>query len=90
MRKIRLSVVFTVIIALVLVGAVFAQGSPPGSGWWSGEQIQNVGSGTASVQVTAYDSSGTTYTASSNVAQGGSTTCLLTSPACPMASRALP
>ena len=76
MRKIRLSVVFTVIIALVLVGAVFAQGSPPGSGWWSGEQIQNVGSGTASVQVTAYDSSGTTYTASSNVAQGGSTTFL--------------
>ena len=76
MRKIRISLVFTVIVALVLVGAVFAQGSPPGSGWWSGEQIQNVGSGTASVQVTAYSSTGTTYTASSNVAQGGSATFL--------------
>lgn len=77
MRKIRISLALTVIIALVLVGAVFAQSSPPGSGWWSGEQIQNVGSGTANIQVTAYDSSSTnTYTATANVAQGGSTTFL--------------
>jgi hypothetical protein len=76
MRKLRISLAFTIIMALVLVGAVFAQSSPPGSGWWSGEQIQNVGTGTANVQVTAYDSGGTTYTASANVAQGGSTTFL--------------
>ena len=75
MRKLRISLAFTIIMALVLVGAVFAQSSPPGSGWWSGEQIQNVGTGTANVQVT--DSSGNWGTCSTTVVvQTGSTSTL--------------
>ena len=76
MRKIRISVILTVLIALAIAGAVFAQDGPPGSGWWSGEQIQNVGTGSAAITVTAYDSSGTTYEASDTVAEGSSSTFL--------------
>jgi hypothetical protein len=77
MRKIRISVSLTVLIALAITGAVLAQGSPPGSGWWSGEQIQNVGTGPATVNVTAYNSNGDTYaTDPETVPEGGSTTFL--------------
>jgi hypothetical protein len=61
-----------VILALFLVAAmvfptmVGAQGDTlPGSGWWTGQQIQNVGTANATVVSTAYDSlSPNTYTAS--------------------------
>jgi hypothetical protein len=46
----------------VLVGAAFAQTDLPGSGWWSGEQVQNVGAASANVAITAFDSaSAATY-----------------------------
>ena len=77
MHKIRISVILTILTALAIVGAVFAQSSPPGSGWWSGEQIQNVGSGSGDITVTAYDSSGTTYaTDTTTLTEGESTTFL--------------
>jgi len=65
------------VLAAVLVSATvaFAQGALPGSGWWSGEQIQNVGSSDANVTVTAYDkSSSTTYNATTTIASGAAFT----------------
>lgn len=56
------------LVAAIFVVGVIAQGSLPGGGWWSGEQIQNVGNGPATINVTAYDSSsGATYAANSTL-----------------------
>lgn len=41
--------VLVLALLLVMVGIVSAQsGNLPGSGWWSGQQIQNVGTANAS------------------------------------------
>ena len=51
--------VLVLALLLVSVGAVSAQsGNLPGSGWWSGQQIQNVGTASTSVLFTAYDGQG--------------------------------
>lgn len=48
------------IFALVLtVGAVVAQTGLPGSGWWSGEMIQNVGTSDTEISIIAYDKNST-------------------------------
>lgn len=67
---------FSLIVLLTFVGTALASGTPPGSGWWSGEQIQNVSSSVADVMVTAYDSATppNTYTTSRSLNPGGSTT----------------
>ena len=69
---------FSLIVLLVFVGTALASGAPPGSGWWSGEQIQNVSSNTAEIIVTAYDSAdpSNTYTSSRMLDSGSSTTFL--------------
>lgn len=54
-RKIG-TIALTVALCIGFAATASASGSLPGSGWWSGEQVQNVGSSTASVTVTAYDS----------------------------------
>ena len=63
-----------VVIAILLVAATsaLAQGGLPGSGWWSGETIQNVGDADANIQVTAYGG-GSSYLASKVVAPGAFT-----------------
>ena len=54
--------VLVLALLLVSVGAVSAQsGNLPGSGWWSGQQIQNVGSASTSVLFTAYDEDGNDF-----------------------------
>jgi hypothetical protein len=78
--------VFSAIVVLVLVlalaGIAGAQGiqSLPGSGWWTSVGIQNTGSATANVVLTAYhsnDSSSTdTHTASFTITAGSSVTFL--------------
>ena len=46
----KVLLVITVLIALLVsFSLVAAQSQLPGSGWWSGQQIQNVGSSNASV-----------------------------------------
>jgi hypothetical protein len=56
-RFARLGIVLLSLI--VLAGAVWAQGmgvqNLPGAGWWSAEQLQNVGTTTANVQAEAFD-----------------------------------
>lgn len=74
MKKVSLGTVIGLLVALALVGVALGQGLP-GSGWWSGEQIQNVGSSQATINVTAYETGGpTTYNASANVDPGASIT----------------
>ncbi|MFW6097172.1 MAG: hypothetical protein ACOC9Z_03805, partial [Chloroflexota bacterium] len=71
------------LLALVLVfalGFAFVSVSSadlPGSGWWQGASFQNVGSGQATVVLTAYDStSSDTYSHSLNIDEGASETVL--------------
>ena len=74
MKK-RVLIVFTAALMLVLlVSVTSAQSGPPGSGYWFGATHQNVGSGPATVVVTAYDSnSSATYSYSPPaLAQGAS------------------
>lgn len=64
-RLLRLLFVVSMLSVLV-VSVVHAEtGSVPGGGWWTGEMVQNVGSGNATVVVTAYGG-GTEY-ATTNV-----------------------
>lgn len=89
MSKKRLLIVVAVALALLVsVGLIAAQGSNlPGSGWWSGQQIQNLSkTSNASVVFTAYNLSGTpTNCASKAAPPGGSVNYLMTSAAdCPV------
>lgn len=72
----RIPLIFAlVLVAALIVSVASAQTGIPGSGWWSGQQVQNVGSGAANVVVTAYDSaSANTYTASQSIAPGAAFT----------------
>jgi len=55
MKKITGIFVLLFVMAIA-VAVVSAQSGVPGSGWWSGEQVQNVGASTATITITAYDS----------------------------------
>ncbi len=55
----KLIIVITIMVALLLgASLVTAQSKLPGSGWWSGQQIQNVGTGNATINFTTYDAAG--------------------------------
>lgn len=65
------------VFMMLFVGSALAQSGLPGSGWWSGEQVQNIGSATANIVVTAYDKDSTsTYQSSQQVNAGESFTFL--------------
>jgi hypothetical protein len=75
MKKRMFSTVVAVVILAIVVGVVGAQTGIPGSGWWTGEQVQNVGTATANIVVTAYDKNGAlTYTASQTLTVGSAFT----------------
>ena len=74
MKKLSIIVGSVVIAALVVAGIVMAD--LPGGGWWSGEQIQNVGSSTATIQITAYGGGGNYSGDSRTLDPGASTTYL--------------
>ncbi len=74
------------LVVLVTVSLVAAQGGLPGSGWKSGQQIQNVGNAAAQVVFMAYDQSGTASDCGTkNIAPGASET-YLTDVDCPVAA----
>lgn len=78
MKRYGLLVVILV-AALVAPTLVGAQGENlPGAGWWTGQQVQNIGTADATIISTAYDAnSGATYMASqSPVAPGAAATFL--------------
>lgn len=74
------------VIALLLlagIGVVGAQsGNLPGSGWWSGQQIQNVGTATTDVVFTAYNSAGTPAACGQKQAAPGASVNFLTNTEC--------
>jgi len=72
MQKKFLVVSVIVLIALMTSTVATAQGNIPGTGWWSGEQVQNVSSSDATVAVTAYDKNSTnTYTTGNQTVPAG-------------------
>jgi hypothetical protein len=54
MKKLVRVISVVLVMAIAAVGVAADTGSIPGGGWWSGEMVQNVGSETATVVVTAY------------------------------------
>ena len=73
-----------VIVLLVSVGLVLAQGGLPGSGWKSGQQIQNVGNASAKVVFTAYDDTGKSYDCGEKTIAPGASATYLTDTDCPV------
>lgn len=75
MKKKLFSAVVAVAMIAALASVAVAQTGIPGTGWWTGEQVQNVGPATANIVVTAYDKTGaSTFTASQSVAAGAAFT----------------
>lgn len=75
MKKRMVSIVSAVAVLALFASVVAAQNGIPGTGWWTGEQVQNVGSATANIVVTAYDATGaSTYSSSQSVAAGAAFT----------------
>jgi len=73
MKKVSMIVLLVALMALPTV----ALAELPGGGWWSGEQVQNVGSDVAHVLVTSYDAaSAATYSATYDIPLGGAYTFL--------------
>ena len=76
MKKLRI-LGLVALVAMMVANMVAAQeiNNLPGGGWWSGEQVQNVGDADASIQITAYDKDSTdTYDDTQTVAPGGAFT----------------
>ena len=65
MKKRIVSVSLALVIIVAMVGVSSAQGGLPGTGWWTGEAVQNVGVATATIMVTAYTAADATSFASS-------------------------
>lgn len=72
----RIGILTVLLMTLVATTLVSAQSTLPGSGWWSGQQVQNVGTGSATVQIVAYekDNPSNTYSDTQTVPQGGAFT----------------
>lgn len=77
-RTSKVAAIAVLILAVSLIGAS-AAGGPPGGGFYSGQTIQNVGVGNATVSVVVYDSANAAnqYTKDWTVAEGASQTFFL-------------
>jgi hypothetical protein len=73
-KKTTLSIITAIVLITVMIVPVLAETAAlPGSGWYSGETIQNVSSTTATINITAYDSSSSaTYNIPDTIAPGAS------------------
>lgn len=79
MKRALVATSLSLALVLGLTASALASGSAaiPGGGWWSGEQVQNVGSVSGDITVTAYDSaSSSTYSSTKTIAAGASATFL--------------
>jgi hypothetical protein len=75
MKKKLFSAVVALAMLAALASAAVAQTGIPGTGWWTGEQVQNVGAATANIVVTAYDATSVaTFTSSQSLAAGAAFT----------------
>jgi len=82
MKKVAPFVILVVL--LVSVSLVVAQGGLPGSGWKSGQQIQNVGNASAKVVFTAYDNNGSNFDCGEKTIAPGASDTYLTDSDCPV------
>jgi len=75
-KKSTFSLGIAILMIAILVGTALAEGAAlPGTGWWTGETIQNVGGSSATVYVTAYDAaSSSTFETSKSINSGASET----------------
>jgi hypothetical protein len=73
-----------IVIVLLLVVAVSVVGALPGSGWKSGQQVQNVGGANAQVVLTAYDQGGTSFNCGTESVASGASVTYLTDVDCPV------
>lgn len=76
MKRVSL-VSMLLLVVLVVSSAASAQGynNLPGEGWWTGQQVQNVGNTASSVRIVAYDkNSPQTYEATEVLEQGAAFT----------------
>jgi len=77
-RKLLIVITAVLVASMALSSSALAQGLP-GSGWWTGTQIQNVGPSQATVNVTLYDSaSASTFSTDVLIDPGASTTLIPT------------
>ena len=76
MKKKFFGTLFTLVVVFTIAtSALAAAAALPGTGWWSGETIQNVSASTAGLTLTAYDSlSSNTYQTTFNLPTGQSKT----------------
>jgi hypothetical protein len=73
MKKLIGAVVGVMFLSLIVVVVALASGGPPGGGFYTGQTLQNIGTATANVVVTAYDSASVaTFSKSYTVAAGAS------------------
>lgn len=84
MSKKILVIVSLMLVLLVSVGLVAAQNNLPGSGWKSGQQIQNIGNANATIVFDAYDQNGTAFNCGSDSAAPGGSVNFLTDVNCPV------
>lgn len=81
----KIAVTLLLLVSLVATfSLVSAQGGLPGSGWTSGQQIQNVGGDDATVSFMAYDQSGTSTDCGMQSLQPGQSYTYLTDVDCPV------
>jgi hypothetical protein len=69
MRK-SVSIFFAFVALLTITSIAFGQASLPGTGWYSGIVVQNVGSGDASVGIVAHGLDGSEASFSNSVSEG--------------------
>jgi len=80
MKKV-LPILVLALVLLVVAGGVFAL---PGSGWKSGQQVQNVGGSSGQIVLTAYDQSGTSFDCGTETVGPGASVTYLTDVDCPV------
>lgn len=74
-----------VIALLASVSVVMAQGGGlPGSGWKSGQQVQNIGNASGKIVFTAYGQNGASYACGERTVSAGGSTTYLTDSDCPV------
>jgi hypothetical protein len=75
-------IVVVLLLVLASVSLVAAQSNLPGSGWKSGQNIQNIGSGAAQIVFTAYNQTGQEFDCGNKTAQEGEAVNFLTDVDC--------
>lgn len=83
MRKVKF--VFAIVFLCVGIPLALAQSNPPGTGWTTGMQFQNVGSGAADIRLRLYTKQGSAIDCGSRTAPSNGSVNYLVDKDCPIA-----